>query len=237
MKPTLFCTIAIGDRYLESAVKMAKDLNKYSNSHHFVIVTDIKRRNLKNTSFVKIPKSFQLFIDKTFNYTLKFYPLYLANNMDYTNIIYIDSDWRIRSNYKPELINDLFNYMDDNKLDMLFERPSGIGNGKWNDKEIFWCHKIDFYKLKETNEYDSGHVCNEQFLVFKKNDKFRKFVQKFEELSLISTQAQLWPFAEGLEIGMSMAVSKMNFDYLGWQPFIREIFEFNSNDGFLHVRF
>jgi hypothetical protein len=233
----IYCTIAIGDEYLKSAIDIATTLNKYSDTHHILIVTDKEYENFKNTSFVKIPNEYVLFIKDVFNYMLKFYPLYLSNRLEYDYVIFIDADWRVRETYNKDSVDSMLGYMEDKQLDILFERPHGIGKGKYDGINCFWYHKIDFYKLKETNEYDEGHVCNEQFIVFKKNDKFNLFVNKFKELYKISTDAELWPFAEGLEIGMSMAHSKMKYDFIGWQHFVKEMYEFNSKDGGLNIRF
>ena len=74
-------------------------------------------------------------------------------------------------------------------------------------------------------------------MVFKKNEKFNLFVNKFKELYEISSNANLWPFAEGLEIGMSMAHSNMKCDWLSWGKYISGMFEFNSKDGGLNIRF
>lgn len=233
----IYCTIAIGEQYLNSAIKMAESLNQYSDNHNMLIVTDKNINNFKNTHFVKIPDTYVLFIQNIFNYMLKFYPMYLANKLNYDYIIFIDADWRIKSSYNKDNVNSLLDYMEKNNFDILFERPCNIGIGKKDDINCFWKHKVDFYNLKETNEYDDGHVCNEQFIVFRKNEKFNLFVNKFKELYELSTDAKLWPFAEGLEIGMSMAYSKMKYDYLGWQNYLRGMFEFNTKDEKLYIRF
>jgi hypothetical protein len=233
----LYCTIAVGDYYLDSAINIAESLNKYSNNHHMLIVSDINNNPINNTTFKKIPENQIIFIRNNFNYMMKYYPLYLANEMEYDYIIFLDADWRIRDTYDGLKVKSMFQYMVENNYDMFFERPHGIGIGKHDGINCFWQHKIDFYKLKETNIYDSGHVCNEQFMVFKKNEKFNLFVNKFKELYEISSNAGLWPFAEGLEIGMSMAHSKMKCDWLGWVRYLSNMFEFNSKDGGLNIRF
>ncbi len=233
----LYCTIAVGEYYLRSAINISKSLNIRSTNHHMLIVTDVECESITNTTFEKIPENQIVFIRNGFNYMMKYYPLYLSNNMEYDYIIFIDADWRIRDTYNSSNVNLMLKYMDDNNYDMFFERPHRIGDGKHDGINCFWQHKIDFYKLKETDIYDSGHVCNEQFMVFKKNDKFNLFVNKFKELYEISSNAGLWPFAEGLEIGMSMAHSKMKFTWLGWGGYISNMFEFNSKDGGLNIRF
>lgn len=233
----LYCTIAVGDYYLESAINISKKLNQYSNNHHMLIVSNIQNEFIKNTTFVVTPENQKIFINNGFNYMMKYYPLYLASEMVYDYIIFIDADWRIRDTYDSSKINSMIQFMNDNEYDMFFERPHKIGHGKHNGINCFWQHKIDFYKLKETDKYDSGHVCNEQFMVFKKNEKFNLFVNKFKELYEISSKANLWPFAEGLEIGMSMAHSNMKCDWLSWGKYISGMFEFNSKDGGLNIRF
>ena len=233
----LYCTIAVGESYFNSALNFAEKLNHVSNSHHMLIVTDLDGNSIPNTTFYKLPNQETKFINGVFNYMLKHYPIKIANQMDYDYIIFVDADWRVRSEYDNKKIEDMLEYMNQNGYDLFFERPHNIGKGKHDGIECFWNHKIDFYKLKETNIYDKGHVCNEQFLVFKKNEKLKLFVDKFEELYKIGTKAKIWPFAEGLEMGMSMAYADMNFEYISWMRFVRDMFEFNSRDGGLNIRF
>ena len=40
-----FCTIAIGDLYLENALKLSETLHSVTNDSHFVIVTDVDKQN------------------------------------------------------------------------------------------------------------------------------------------------------------------------------------------------
>jgi len=233
----LYCTIAVGDYYLNSAKEMSKVLNEKSQNHHFLIVTDKPEENYDNTTFVNIPEDQVVFINDGFNYCLKYYPLYLAKDMEYEHIIFIDSDWRIKEKYDENGVISMFEFMNKNNFDILFERPHTIGAGKFDGRDCFWGHKRDFYKLMDTTEYDLGHVCNEQFIVFKKNDKFNVFIEKWKELYEISAENKLWPFAEGTEIGMSMAHAKLNFSYATWEHYLRGMYEFTSKDGGISIKF
>ena len=237
MSKTLYCTVAVGEYYLNSALNMAKSLNDLSDNHHFLIVTNVKTNDIPNTTIKILPTDTVLFLGDCFNYMLKYYPLYLASEMDYENIIFIDADWRIRPNYDQNKITNLIEFMDNNGYDVLFERPYPIGHAKLTGRDCIFYHKIDFYHLLETDEYDDGHMCNEQYIVFKNNDKFKIFVNKFKELYDISTRLQLWPFAEGLEMGMSMTVAKMKYCWEGWDYYLRDMYEFNSKDGGLSIKF
>lgn len=233
-----YCTIAVGDSYLESAKNFAKKLNNFSNNHHMMIVTNTNGHNeiIPNTTIHKIQDDIILFIKNDFNYMTKYYPIELSINLLYDFIIFVDADWRVKDTYKEINILNMFSFMNTNNLDMLFERPHHIGGGKHDGKQCFWYHKIDFYKLLETDLYDDGHVCNEQFMVFKNTYKLKTFIDKFKELYKISTEAELWPFAEGLEIGMSMSHAKLATSW-DWNHYVRNMFEFNSRDGGLNTRF
>lgn len=233
----LYCTIAIGETYFNSAKNFAENLNQRSNNHHMLIVTDKTYAPIENTTIKILPDDKIVFTSGCFNYNLKYYPLFLANQMDYDYIIFVDADWRITDNYDESGVESMFNFMGENNYDMLFERPHRIGDSKLNGRECIFYHKIDFYDLLNTDVYDDGHFCNEQFIVFRKNDKFNIFVHKWEELYLKAAKANLWAFAEGLEIGMSMAYSKMSGCYIAWERFVKGMFEFNSRDGGLLIRF
>ena len=145
----LYCTVAVGEYYLTSALNMAKTLNDVSDSHHFLIVTNHKIENVPNTTIELLPNDSLLFFGNCFNYMLKYYPLYVASTMEYENIIFIDADWRIRTNYNKNNISGLFNFMDNNNYDVLFERPYSIGTSKLNGRDCIFHHKINFYKLLE----------------------------------------------------------------------------------------
>jgi hypothetical protein len=234
----LYCTVAVGDYYLNSAIKMAKKLNEKSDTHHFLITTNIDIKEIiPNTTIKLIPDGEKLFIGDCFNYMLKYYPLYLASEMDYDHIIFIDADWRIRDFYDQDKIKILLNHMDSQEYDIFFERPYNIGAAKIEGRECIFHHKIEFYDLLNTTQYDEGHMCNEQFILFKNNDKFKVFINKLKELYIISTAKNLWPFAEGLEMGMSMATAKMKVLWDGWHRNIENMYEFNSKDGGLSVKF
>jgi hypothetical protein len=232
-----FCTIAIGEKYYESAINFAEKLNKKSNKHHMVIITDVIIQDIPNTTFIEIPKSETLFIQNIFNYNLKYYPIKHSKQMGFDYIIFVDSDWEIIEDYNEDEILKMFNFMSENNLDFLFERPHLIGHGKHDGQQSFWRHKIDFYKLLETDLYDSGHVVNEQFLVFKNNEKLKIFLNEWERLTNLATKNNLWAFAEGVEIGMSSALSNMNFNYNDWKNFVRNFFTFTSVDGKIYNRF
>jgi hypothetical protein len=244
-KKHLYCTIGVGENYFNSALNMASMLNGLSNNHHFLIVTDSKTYDtishiwtlpLSNTTIEILPDSMVLFSEICFNYMLKYYPMYKASELNYEYVIYIDSDWRIRPTYDENNINKLFEFMETDGYDVIFERPYWVGSAKTEGRNCIFYHKIDFYKLLETDEYDEAHACNEQILIFKNNDKFKVFVNKFKELHDICTEAKLWPFAEGLEMGMSMVTAKMRYTWHGL-GLLKNMYEFNSQDGRFFIRF
>lgn len=232
----LYCIIAIGEKYFVSAKNLANKLNTFSNNHHVLIISDKTDISIKNATILKIPDDKVIMSGGFFNYNLKYYPILIASQMDCEYIIHIDADWRIRDEYDPSGVDEMLNYMNKNSYDILFERPHNIGTGKI-DKGCFWNHKKSFYNLLDTTEYDSGHVCNEQYIVFKNNDKLKVFINKWEELYYKSSEANLWGFAEGVEIGMSMAFAKMAGSYKTWESFVRNMYEFNNVSGELFVRF
>lgn len=234
----LYCTVAVGEKYLESALKMARDLSEKSDNHHFLITTNIKvEETIPNTTINLIPEDYKLFIRDVFNYMLKHYPLYCSSTTGYDYVIFIDADWRIRDTYDQNKIENMLNFMNDENYDVLFERPYRIGDAKLIGMDCIFQHKIEFYNLLRTNEYDDGHMCNEQYIVFKNNEKFKIFVDKFKKLYDMSTEAELWPFAEGLEMGMSMSTAKMKATWKGWYHFLNNMYEFNSKDGGLSIKF
>ena len=55
---------------------------------------------------------------------------------------------------------------------------------------------------------------NEQFVVFKNSEKLKLFCDTWEQLYLRSADGDIWAYAEGVEMGMSMAVSTMKSLYI-----------------------
>jgi hypothetical protein len=224
-----FCTIAIGDSYLDDALKLSETLHNATNDSHFVIVTDVEKQNTEKTTFIQIPKEKKLFIQNWFNFNLKYYPIKKSKELGYEFIIFIDADWSVNNELTQHKLDDLFKYMDSNNLDILFERPHLIGGGKVS-KDCFWTGKRELYKLLYTNEYDDGHVANEQFLVFKNNNKLNLFIDRWESLEEQCSVSDVWAFAEGVEIGMSMSYSKMNYNFYEWQKILPNCFNFTTKD-------
>jgi hypothetical protein len=143
----IFCTIAIGDKYLSSAIKFSEQLNEVSDNHHYLIVTDDVNHTIKNTTFIEMPKDKKLFIHNYFNYNLKYLPIKYSSVLNYDYVIFIDADWSLGDDYSHEKVINVLNFMETNQYDFCFERPHLIGDGKLHDNLIFWKHKRDFYDL------------------------------------------------------------------------------------------
>jgi hypothetical protein len=232
----IYCTIAIGEEYLNSALNFVKNLNLISKTHKVLIITDIEMENTENCIFIKIDENETLIINNYFNYNLKHIPIRESSKLDYDYIIFFDSDWEIYTEYSEEKMFNFLNYFKNSEFDFLFERPHLIGTSKLELHNCFWTHKIEPYKLMETEKYDNGHVCNEQFLVFKNNDKLKIFCEKWEELNKFSVDNNVWAFAEGVEIGMSSIEAGMKFSWIGLY-ILESCFRFKSKDGREFIRF
>jgi hypothetical protein len=232
-----FCTIAVGEKYFNQSIEFAKKLNENSNSHHYVVVTDQDQIEINNVTFYNIDPSITLFISGFFNYNLKYLPIRKSQELGFDYIFFVDADWRLLDSYSDQNILDLITNMEQNKLDFIFERPHLIGKGKYDNINCFWKHKVSFYNLLNTEDYDEGHVVNEQFLGFKNNEKLDIFLSKWEKLEKMATKSNLWSFAEGVEIGMSSCVARMNFDFIKWKHYVKDIFSFTTVDGKIYNKF
>lgn len=234
-----FTTLAIGQQYFETAKQFSIDLYNKNINFSRIIVSDISDTDTPNTLVITPPIDTVTRICNAFNYNLKYLALdaavqYLSSaNCDY--IIYIDADWRIRDNYDN---NKIIKFLNQNlNIDFYFERPHNIGVSKLNlDNNCFWKHKIHPYGLLNTTKYDSAHVCNEQFMIFKNNKKLEKFVESWSEKNQFCIENNVWTFAEGVEMGMSYIDANMLAQYTNFGT-INDCFEFNDASGNLHVRF
>ena len=113
----VFCTIAIGQKYIDSAVNLAKQLNDISNEHHFIIVTDNTEHVVDNVTFIEVPKDKKLFIQNYFNYNLKYLPIKHSSELDFDYIIFIDADWSLGDEYSTEKVHNVLEFMEINKYD------------------------------------------------------------------------------------------------------------------------
>ena len=100
-----------------------------------------------------------------------------------------------------------------------------------------WGSRKDLLELLMYSKWDEAHVVNEQFLIFKNNEKLKKFSCFWESLSNKASDGNLWAFAEGVEIGMSASHSKMTYEYYQWQRILNDCFTFNSVCGNFYKRF
>jgi hypothetical protein len=232
----IYCTIAIGKKYLDIAIEFAKELNNKSNTHKVLIVTDEESLDIPNTYFIPFDKNNVTFIQNIFNYNLKYIPMMECSKLYYNFIIFIDADWRLHELYKEEKILEFLDKFDKSEYDFIFERPHTIGVHKYNKATCFWKHKIEPYKLLQTRKYDDAHVVNEQFMVFKNNDKFKIFCDRWKERNDFGIQNNIWAFAEGLEIGMSAIDANMT---MNWQLMrsLKQCFRFQNNTGISFERF
>jgi hypothetical protein len=84
----VYTTIAVGENYYNSAVEFAKKLNKISEGHTVIIVTDGKIKKIKNTIFIKLNPKETKFIGRNFNYNLKYIPIYEAHKLGFDYIFF-----------------------------------------------------------------------------------------------------------------------------------------------------
>lgn len=236
MKYTI-CSLAIGQSYFDIINKTANKIINISNLANVVITTDIPSQSdnriiyMNNLSVPTTTKD-----NRFFNYNLKFLPIKQSINFNSDFIIYIDSDWSVLDTYNDEKFLNLFNIMNAENIDFIFERPHGIGHSKHQGRNCFWCHKVPYYNLLETNKYDNAHVCNEQCLIFKNNNKLQKFIEHWETLFWKTYEENIWPFAEGLEIGISSVEADMICDWR-YITLLNNCFSFYSKDGGYNERF
>ena len=232
----IYCTIAVGEKYYKSAISFAKTLNEKSKNHHVLIVTDGNIQDIKNVTFIKFNSNETTRIKNYFNYNLKYIPVLESSKLNYEFVLFFDADWSLYNGYSEDKLISFLNSLKNSNLDFIYERPHSIGASKRDLKNCFWQHKIEPYGLNKTNVYDNGQVVNEQFMVFKNNQKLKVFANKWKERNDFGVKNDIWAFAEGVEIGMSAVDAKMNMD---WKKMfeLREFFSFVANTGVTHIRF
>ena len=228
------CSLAIGEIYFNNIIKTFNDICVRTVIPNFVIVTDIMY--LSTDSRIKIVNvgdhPITTLDKKFFNYNLKFLPIKESCQLNTDFVIYVDADWGMLDTYDEPRLSKLFNHMIENNIDFVFERPHTLGPGKNQGKECFWWHKIIPYELDKTTKYDTADVCNEQCLIFKNNNKLKIFVDFWEKMYKKCYELSVWPFAEGVEIGMSTIEANMKCDWRPMQMMGRTFYFYAKNGGY-----
>jgi hypothetical protein len=232
----VYCTIAIGEKYLKSAIKFAEKLNEKSITHKVLIITDGNPKEVKNTSFVKFNNNEVKFIKNYFNYNLKYIPIMESLKLDFEFVLFFDADWDLFNGYNESKLLSFLESFKNSNLDFIYERPHSIGDTKRDPHKCFWRHKVEPYGLLNTTRYDKAQVVNEQFLVFKNSPKLKTFVNKWKERNEFGVKNDIWAFAEGVEIGMSAVDANMNMDWKKMYE-LKDFFSFVANTGVTHIRF
>lgn len=232
------CSLAIGEKYFDNIIKTFNTISTRTSTPSFVIVTDVKYQENNNRIKIIDVQGIPIMTadEKFFNFNLKYLPVKVASESDTEFVVYIDADWGMLDAYDETRMLALFSHMAENGIDFVFERPHKIGPGKSQGRECFWWHKIIPYELDKTTKYDDADVCNEQCLVFKNNTKLKTFVNSWEGLCKKCHEMSIWPFAEGVEIGMSTVEAGMKCD---WRPIqmLNRMFYFHARDGGYNERY
>jgi hypothetical protein len=234
----IFTTLAVGEPYLKNA---AECYSEYSNkcSGDFNITTNESYivNDKVNLDLFKLDKYNDNGEGFSFFLNLKCLSLKYCLNKGYDFIIYNDADWKITKNFNENKLFNLFNHMNKNNFDFLFERPSLIGDHKKNINNCFFVDKLKDYHVFEHSKWDNAHVVNEQFMVFKNSWKFRYFIRRWEEFLWYSIHNNIRNYPDGFDIGVSALDSDMIWDWDSFRHFLPSCFEFYDKSGKLHVRF
>jgi hypothetical protein len=173
----------------------------------------------------------------SFYLNLKVLSLKYCLDKGYDYIIYNDADWRMTENFSEDKLFNMFNHMENNNLDFLFERPAKIGGHKQDMSNCFFDRKLYDYHVFEHSKWDEAHVVNEQFMVFKNTWKFRYFVRRWEEFLWYSIHNNIRNYPDGFDIGVSALDAEMKWDWNSFRGFLPGCFEFHDKAGNLHTRF
>ncbi len=234
----IFTTLAVGESYLSNASKCYTEYSEKC-SADFNITTNEKCEvgSKVNLDLIKLDKYHDNGVGFTFFLNLKVLSLKYCLDKGYDYIIYNDADWRMTENFSEDKLFNLFNRMEQNNLDFVFERPALIGGHKADMSNCFFDRKLKDYHVFEHTKWDNAHVVNEQFMVFKNTWKFRYFVRRWEEFLWYSIHNDIRNYPDGFDIGVSALEAEMKWDWNLFRECVPNSFEFHDKAGNLHVRF
>jgi hypothetical protein len=234
----IFTTLAVGESYLNNASKCYTEYSEKC-SADFNITTNEKCDvgSKVNLDLIKLDKYHDNGVGFTFFLNLKVLSLKYCLDKGYDYIIYNDADWRMRENFKEDNLFKLFDKMEEENIDFVFERPSKIGDHKSDMTNCFFDRKLKDYHVFEHTKWDEAHVVNEQFMIFKNTWKFRYFVRRWEEFLWYSIHNEIRNYPDGFDIGVSALEAEMKWDWNMFRGFLPDSFEFHDKAGNLHIRF
>jgi hypothetical protein len=155
----------------------------------------------------------------------------------YDFVIYIDSDWSVNDKFDESNFLSLFEYMNNNDIDMVYERPGLIKDHKDDPDSLVKLKMID-YGIYEHTKWDDANVMNEQFVVYRNNWKFNFYIQRWEQFFWYSVKNNINNFAEGLEMGICALESEMKLALVNEvSHIINETFYFYNRMGVKFLRY
>lgn len=235
----LFTTLAIGDSYVDNTLKFYSNLRDKTTFCDLNITTNVVKENQDRINFDYF--SLDRYTDSMngFNFYLNLKALSLKYALDkgYDYVIFTDADWNITDDFSEEKILSLFDYLEKNNLDGLFERPNEIGYNKEHFDECYFKEKISDYHVMEHSKWDKAHVFNEQFFVLKTSWKYRYFVRRWEEMMWYSIANDIRNYPDGFEIGVAALEADMKWDYDQWRNHASNCFQFKNKTGETYYRF
>jgi len=234
----IFTTLAVGDSYLKNASECYTKYSEKCSADFNITTNEISEVGPKvNLNLFKLDSYEDGNPGFSFYLNLKVLSLKYCLDKGYDYIIYNDADWRMTDNFSEDKLLNLFNHMETNDLDFLFERPALIGGHKRDMSNCFFDRKLYDYHVFEHTKWDNAHVVNEQFMVFRNNWKFRYFVRRWEEFLWYSIHNNIRNYPDGFDIGVSALEAEMKWDYNSFGGFLPGCFEFHDKVGNLHTRF
>lgn len=244
-----FTTLAINEPYESKTKEFYEDLRKNTTNGNFFITTmNEELLNQGERIYTNIINPYSTQDSRGgFNFHLNLKVLSLKHVLEWEKqnpdihhdyVIFTDGDWGMYSGFTEEKILNLLNFMEENEIDCLFERPALIADSKNNPDGSFFRDKLFDYDVFNHTKWDNAHCVNEQILVLKNNWKFKFFVQRWEQFLWYSIANDIRNYPDGFEIGISILESEMNYRYDGvFNHFLNNCFYFYTKTNDLHIRF
>jgi len=251
-----FTTLAIGEPYETITKKFFTDLSTKTKHCDFFITTtnkDFCHENERVKINVINPPALRTthnWLGFNFNLNLKCLSMKHilsyqkqekvknSNFENYDFVIFCDGDWSMHEEFSEEKILSMLERLKNEDIDFLFERPASIKDGKQNPSQCFYKNKLEDYDVFIHNKWDEAHVPNEQFLVFKNNDKFKFFVQRWEMFLWYCIANDITNYPDGFEIGVSAHEANMKYAYYGYfNHHLINCFKFLTKHGDSNTRF
>lgn len=213
-------SVSCGFSYFDQTVQFIQEKNLHNDAKVYVVTDKTRDVQVQNLIRKNITENEYPFFLKDggrnyayFNFALKSLALeFCYDNTDAEYIIYTDSDFLLHDEYTEVRLQNYLQLLKDDGCDIFTNKTQKID---FEDQLHYTTNNYRPYSFKLKNydltNYMNGEVISHEecFIILKKNDKVKKFIDRWKELYWYMVENKIMQYADMLEIGMAAYDAKL----------------------------